>query len=130
MSDYVRMKVLRVPTKKYGIKSSYDLEEEPKFEKLFYNYSAGRTTNCFAPAPTETSFLDYILEYDNDASAGDYGRTRALSEREKAKYYPAFREIIPDISMNDVRLVEFCWYDCTEAPDYYDDTDDPFYMEV
>jgi hypothetical protein len=32
--------------------------------------------------------------------------------------------------MDDVRLVEFCWYNCSEAPDYYDEENDDFYKEV
>ena len=59
-----------------------------------------------------------------------YGKTRALTDREKAKYLPVFQQIDPDVNMNFVRLVEFCWYNCSEAPDYYDETDDPFYREV
>lgn len=130
MSDYQYKKVLRVPTEKYGIANSYDLEDDPKFNELFVDYSLERTTNCFAPAPTKTSFLDYVLEYDGCANAGEFGRSRTLTEREKNKYYPVFREIIFDINMDDVRLVEFCFYDCSEAPDYYDETNDPFCDEV
>lgn len=32
--------------------------------------------------------------------------------------------------MNDVRLVEYCWYNCSEAPDYYLEQDDEFYADV
>lgn len=112
MSEYCKRKVLRVPCKKYGI-DPWEIE-----------------TGRFEPSPTVTQYLDYSLKVDNCAESGEYGRTRALTEREKAKYEPIFREVIPNIDMNDVRLVEFCWYDCSEAPDYYDEMKDPFYDEV
>lgn len=113
MSEYCKRKVLRVPCEKYGI--------DP-WEK-----EVGK----FEVAPTVTTYLDYCLECDNDADCGEWGRSRALTEREKAKYEPIFREVIPNIDMNDVRLVEFCWYDCSEAPDYYNvKPNDSFYDEV
>ena len=113
MSEYCKRKVLRVPCEKYGI--------DP------WEVEVGK----FEVAPTVTPYLDYCLEYDNDADCGEWGRSRALTEREKAKYEPIFREVIPNIDMNDVRLVEFCWYDCSEAPDYYDvEPHDSFYDEV
>ena len=113
MSEYCKRKVLRVPCEKYGI--------DP-WEK-----EGGK----FEVAQTITDYLDYCLKCDNNADSGEWGRSRALTEREKAKYEPIFREVIPDIDMNDVRLVEFCWYDCSEAPDYYDvEPHDSFYDEV
>lgn len=29
-------------------------------------------------------------------------------------------QIYPDVRKEDLRAVEFCWYDCSEAPLYYD----------
>lgn len=112
MSEYCKRKVLRVPCEKYGI--------DP------WEVESGK----FEVAPTVTPYLDYCLKFDNDSDSGEWGRSRKLTDGEKAKYEPVFREVIPNIDMNDVRLVEFCWYDCSEAPDYYDETKDTFYDEV
>lgn len=119
MSTYVKEKVLRYPM-------DGDLEAlEEKYRDVFGYNKPGK----FQIAPTEGSFVDYVLDSEQDAD-GEYGKTRALSEKEQTKYLAMWREIIPDIDMSRVRLVEFCWYNGTEAPDYYDETDDPFYDEI
>jgi hypothetical protein len=37
---------------------------------------------------------------------------------------------MPDAEFSAIRLVEFCWYNCCEAPDYYDYDEDDFYEEL
>ena len=139
MSTYVREKVLRIPMERlnmshinnilaqkyedYGDDYSFYLETE--FADIFDYAKVGK----FQIAPTTESYIDYILEYERYAN-GTYGRTRALTENEKEKYISTFQQIDPNVNMDYVRLVEFCWYNGTEAPDYYDDINDPFYDEV
>ena len=141
MSTYVREKVLRIPRYKMNFAHVVRILEEkfPNEDVMddlnFYIESAlpnlfdYATVGKFQIAPTEENYIDYVLEYEWDAD-GEYGKTRALYESEKTKYEPIFRQIDPNIDMNWVRLVEFCWYNGTEVPDYYDDTKDSFYEEV
>jgi hypothetical protein len=119
MSDYCREKVLRYPV----AESAYDIEEQ--YPELFRS-----CPNSFQPAPTESSFVDYVLISEYGVDCGEWGKTRALTENEQNKYRPIFQQIFPDIDMNQVRLVEYCWYNGSEAPDYYDEVYDPFYEEV
>lgn len=141
MSTYVREKVLRIPRHKMNFAHVVRILEE-KFpnenimdDLNFYIESAlpnlfdYATVGKFQIAPTEENYIDYVLEYEWDAD-GEYGKTRALYESEKMKYESVFRQLDPDINMDWVRLVEFCWYNCCEAPDYYDDEHDSFYDEV
>ena len=139
MSDYVRIKALRIPLDKINMELIYaKLRQEDEdfmddlsgyLEKFFPDLFSWRETGKFANSRTETPYIDYILDYEYGAD-GEYGRTRALYDSEKNKYRPVFQKIDPDVNMDLVRLVEFCWYNCTEAPDYYDDINDPFYDEV
>jgi hypothetical protein len=139
MSTYVREKVLRIPMErlnmgniKNALTEKYeDYEDDFSYylEEAFPDIFSYGTKYKFQIAPTEEGFIDYVLEYEWDAN-GEYGRTRALSDNEKEKYRPVFAQIDPDINMDFVRLVDFCWYNCCEAPDYYDDTNDSFYDEV
>ena len=128
MSTYVREKVLRIPLEKLNIQFTRDDWEdihwavEHKFPNLFDYARIGK----FQIAPTVTDYIDYVLDYEYDAD-GEYGKTRALYECEKDKYRSAFQQIDKNVDMNYVRLVEFCWYNGCEAPDYYDDIKDPFY---
>lgn len=131
MSSYVREKVLRIPIKYTNLEAKYgDLESvfdniANDFPEL-YEYA---TVGKFQLAPTEGYFLDYVLDYEYDAD-GEFGKIRDLYESEKQKYKPIFDQILGDCDMDKVRLVEFCWYNCCEAPDYYDKSDDPFFEEV
>lgn len=95
----------------------YDIIEETFPDDFSYGGVAK-----FSPAPTEMPFIDYILAENCNNAMGDWGQARALYEEEKIKYAPIFQRIFPKIDMNKVHLVEFCWYNCSEAPDYYDET--------
>ena len=141
MSTYVRHKVLRVPMGKIDfsfatakIKEkfpdediSYDFEFylEKTFPELFAYAKVGK----FQLSPTITPYLDYVIDYEYDAD-GEWGRTRALYDSEKSKYLPVFQQVVPNIDMNLVRLAEYCWYNGSEAEDYYNETEDSFYKEV
>ena len=116
MSDYRHEKVLRYPI------DSYDLDQIEENISL-------KILNKFQLAPTEDLYLDYVLQSDYDES-GDWGKFRDLYDSEKNRYYPIFKEVIPDVNMDNVKLVEYCWYDCSEAPSYYNEFDDNFYNEV
>ena len=141
MSTYVREKVLRIPMERIDlsyikniIAQKYpDENHEDDFswdlESALPDVFDYATVGKFQIAPTEENYIDYVLEYEWDAD-GEYGKTRALTKNEKAKYLSTFQKIDPDINMDFVRLVEFCWYNCCEAPDYYDDENDSFYDEV
>lgn len=141
MSTYVREKVLRVPMERIDlsyikniIAEKYPNEDwEDDFswylEKALPDVFDYRTIGKFQIAPTYENYFDYVLDYEYDAD-GEYGKTRTLYESEKAKYLPIFQKIDPNIDMNYVRLVEFCWYNGCEAPSYYDDENDSFYDEV
>lgn len=131
MSTYVREKVLRIPMEKLNIPLTEDEMDdlgwalEQKFPEIFDYARIGK----FQLAPTVTNYIDYVLDYEYDAD-GEYGKTRALYQCEKDKYCPVFQQIDKNIDMDYVRLVEFCWYNGCEAPDYYDDVNDPFYDVV
>lgn len=141
MSTYVKQKVLRIPMEyvdmsyiKNTIAQKYPNEDcEDDFEgylsSTFPDIFEYCTRKKFQISPTEEKFIDYVLDYEYDAD-GDYGKTRELYDSEKLKYQSIFQQIDPNINMDYVRLVEFCWYNGTDAPDYYDDTHDSFYDEV
>ena len=141
MSTYVRHKVLRIPWDKVNMSSIYEIiKEKHQDDDIFDDLSWYLETDFpelfkysrvgyFQQSPTCRLFLDYMIDYEYDAD-GEYGKTRALYDCEKEKYLPIFQQIDPNIDMNLVQLVEYCWYNGCEAYDYYDDTEDPFYEPV
>ena len=141
MSTYVREKVLRIPREKMNFAHiARKLEEnypeanimddlgfylESTLPELF-GYG---DVNKFQMSPTCEPYIDYVLDYEYDCE-GDYGKVRELYDSEKKKFRSTFEKLDPDINMDYVRLVEFCWYNGCEAPDYYDIANDPFYKEL
>lgn len=140
MSTYVREKVLRIPREKMNFARivrkleekfpGKDIMDDLGFyiEDLDDLFGYGEV-NKFQLAPTEESFIDYVLDYEDDCD-GEYGKSRDLYESEKEKFRPIFQQLDPDINMDYVRLVEFCWYNGCEAPNYYDPMEDEFYKEL
>lgn len=130
MSDYVRNKALRVPLSKYGYEEDpYKIESE---NQEAFNKRYGVDEKYFEVVGTneEKYYLDYVLEYNYGEDSGEFRKSRALYPREKEKYLGTFQQLIPNINMDDVRLVEYCYYNCCEPDDCYDETSDPFYKEV
>lgn len=131
MSTYVKEKVLRIPIEYTGIVADEDVLEA--FEQSARE--AGKwghgDVGKFQFAPTESIFVDFVLDYEYD-SFGDFGKVRELYPSEVEKWSPIFKEIMPECDVSKVKLVEFCWYNCCEAPDYYGQSaeTDPFFEEV
>lgn len=116
MSDYRYMRVIRckVDMNKIEVSSLWDLED--KFPELFDISQS----NYFEKAPVEEeNYLDYVLESKGSYDGGDWGKVRYLTDNEAAKYLPLFKQIYPDVEEKDLRAVEYCWYDCSEAPLYF-----------
>lgn len=126
MSDYSRNKVIRLkvtdPVAQFGVKDLWDLED--KYPDLFGNSDVGK----FDIAPTESDFVDFVLFHSYGEECGDFGYARYLSEEELGKALHLFRKIAPDVSADDLRYVDYCFYNCTEAPDYFeaDETENCF----
>ena len=113
MSARFKQCVLRVPCEKLGIDDPWAFCEA--HEALFPPFEP---YPHFSVAPTVRPFIDYVLS-ERLSRGESYGKTRGLTAAERKKYAPALRALFPQIDMDDVRFVEFCWYDGCEAPDYY-----------
>lgn len=124
MSDYERNKVVRLKAslENLGVESLWDLEE--KYQDLFGIGDVGK----FETAPTEEPFIDFILYHSYGDECGEWGRARRLTDKELEKYIPIFKQIYPTVTSENLRYVDYCFYNCSEAPDYFDEDD--FFDEV
>ena len=141
MSTYVREKVLRIPKEKINFENIINAIQEKHPDEdvrddlgCFLEFDLPQLfgygdVNKFQTSPTEGAFIDYVLDHEWDCD-GEYGKIRELYDSEKNKFRPIFEQLDPDINMDYVRLVEFCWYNGCEAPDYYEPEEDPFYKEL
>lgn len=141
MSTYVREKVLRIPFEKLFKRCSIsdwftsdDLDDMSwLLEKKFPNEFEYATVGKFQTSPAEDEYIDFVIEYESDSCCGDFGKVRDLYDTEKENFLPVFQHLNPYLTlenMGDVKVVEFCWYNCSEAPNYYDAEDDDFYKEI
>ena len=122
MSDYVRNKQVLYPVtkellEKLNCDDIYNLEEKfparSKFEaEGFIDYSGTKKYN---------QYLAYELDSDYGAESGEFGRSRFLKPSEQEKYKRLFSEIIPEdfIDPTLFKYVDYCYYNCCEADDYY-----------
>ena len=131
MSTYVREKVLRIPYEKTGLQYRFTDPEAARdyFEDNFAELFDYGTVGKFQFAPTESEFIDYVVDYEYDAQ-GEFGKVRELYQSEFNKAARLFAQIMPDAEFSAIRLVEFSWYNCSEAPDYYSQKKDKFYNEI
>jgi hypothetical protein len=148
MSTYVKEKVLRLPLEGFQLEDFKKLITEKleplgitaedvdddflwAMEKAFPDLCGDGDNGKFQLSSTyPRKFIDFVLDHEYDCD-GEYGKVRELYPSEKTKYLPIFQKLLPGLdSLDDVRLVEYCYYNGCEAPDYYDLKDDPFYKEV
>lgn len=133
MSDYVRTKAVRyLPTEANTIGMDPN-ELYDELEKLLPPRDYSQKSNYFAVVgTTKRIYVDYVLKYSYGDECGDFGRTRKLTDQELNKYVHIFKAVFPDTAINidNFRLVDYCYYNCCEPDDYFDESDDPFYEEV
>ncbi|MBP5304014.1 MAG: hypothetical protein J6Z00_03925 [Clostridia bacterium] len=112
MSARIKEKVLRLPCDRMDILNPWE------FAKKHRDCFSVDEEGMFRVAPTVRPFIDYVLEsfVTNEES---YGESRELSPQEQQEYAPVFKRVFSEIDMDLVRMVEYVWYDATEAPDYY-----------
>lgn len=132
MSDYSRSKVVRLKATldELGISDIWDIEN--KFPDLFLSecYTEYKKSKkpYFEIAPTEQPFIDFVIFHSYGEECDDWGRTRELTRNELAKYIPIFQQILPTVKAEQLRYVDYCFYNCCEAPDYFDE--DEFFEEI
>lgn len=120
MSDYVRNKQVLYPVTKelldrLNISNIFDLDfpRGSKFDaEGFIDYSGTKNYN---------QYLSYELDSDYGVESGEFGRSRFLKPSEQEKYKELFSEVIPKdlIDHSLFKYVDYCYYNCCEADDYY-----------
>lgn len=120
MSDYVRNKQVLYPVTKelldrLNISNIFDLAF-PRGSKFgaegFIDYGGTEDYN---------KYLAFTLDSDYGVESGEFGRSRFLNPSEQEKYKKLFSEVIPEdlIDPTLFKYVDYCYYNCCEADDYY-----------
>lgn len=120
MSDYVRNKQVLYPVTKelldrLNIIDIFDLDF-PRGSKFgaegFIDYGGTENYN---------QYLAYTIDSTYGEESGEFGRARFLKPSEQEKYKELFSEVIPEdlIDPTLFKYVDYCYYNCCEADDYY-----------
>jgi hypothetical protein len=124
MSDYVHKKVVRLPfpkeiLEKCDADNPWDCEVYLK-EKLGDLWD-NRNKNSFELEMTDKSeYIDWVYYHTYGEESGDWGNVRLLSEKELEVIKPYFDKLEVSYKDSDLRVVDYCYYNCSECSDYYD----------
>lgn len=137
MSDYCRVKALRYKPSEKAIKQWGELtgETEP-YEILWalrqkYKDVFSKENLDIEYTYSETCYLDLRIEYDYGNESGEWGKSRKLYPEETEKFKAAIKLIDNfDAEPENMRLVEYSYYNSCEPDDYFDETTDSFYKSV
>lgn len=122
MSDYIHNKQVLYPItkdllEKLNCGDSYDLEEKFNIKgkfgtEGFIDYEGTKNYN---------EYISYELSSTYGEENGDFGRSRFLTASEQKKYKKIFSEVLPEdlIDPSLFKYVDYCYYNCCEADDYY-----------
>ena len=131
MSDYVRKKAVRYKldnAEQYFKDKDYqdtdDIaeyfnkgKEVIKYGNKKNNFNIGSGLNH--KTDKYEYFIDFILDYEYGAS-GDFENVRKLTEKEYNKYKEIFKEVIPNIRPEELRLVHYCYYNGVDEPSVWE----------
>lgn len=124
MSDYVHKKVVRLPfpkeiMSKCNVDDVYDCE--PYLKELLGELLYSRKKNGFQLECTDNGYyIDWVYSSTYGEESGDFGFVRMLTQKELDVIKPYFNKLRVDYKDEDLRVVDYCYYNCCDAPDFYD----------
>lgn len=115
MSYYKKRISLVVPIK---------IESEDIYDKIYECNSKNIELSPMESKNKDEFFIEYNLS--EETSLGEYGFNRPAKEEEKEickkefeEYFNTIKKYGFDYEPEKLKYVEYCWYNCCEAPDYY-----------
>lgn len=129
MSDYVHNKVVRLPFPK-EILSKCDADDawdcEPYLQNLLGSLWNTSGKGFKIQITDDKTYIDWVYYSSYGEESGDYGFARMLTQKELDVIKPYFNKLGVDYKDEDLRVVDYCYYNCCEPTDYYrvDEIDD------
>lgn len=114
MSDYSHNKGIIYPLPKMTEEERDNLEFSLK-APFSYEGFEGRNNNI-------NHYLFFSLYHTYGQRSDNFGSSRKCTAKEIAQYAPMFSEVLgKEIDTDKLKYIEFCWYNCCECQDYYED---------
>jgi len=116
MSDYVHKKVVRLPLpneiKGKGKDDVWEYLKDLLGELWDKHFVLEYTDKGY--------YIDWVYYHTYGEESGDWGNVRLLTEKEFNVIKPYFDKLCVNYKYEDLRLVDYCYYNCCEPPDYYE----------
>ena len=135
MSDYVHNKQILYPiTEEYlkerDLEDAWDLEFTAEFKAASHQVAELPHGRLKIECMKDAMFIAIELFSSDGEESCDFGRSRFLSDTEQKKYAKYFELALGGvIDPKKLKYADYCYYDCCESPNYYDDSCDDFYEE-
>lgn len=128
MSDYVHKKAVRLP---FPIEililcntdDAYECENYLKnlLDDLWMN---DEKNSFFIESTDNAVYIDWVYHYTYGEESGDWGNVRVLSDNELKIIKPYFDKLLVEYKDDDLRVIDYCYYNCCEPTDYYNINND------
>lgn len=125
MSDYKHNKVVRLPLPKEIIdKCNVDDvgDYESYLKELLGELWDRRKKTGFKLEYTDKGcyYIDWVYYSTYGEESGEFGFVRLLTQKELDVIKPYFDKLGVDYKNEDLRVVNYCYYNCCDTPDFYD----------
>jgi hypothetical protein len=124
MSDYVHKKVIRLPFPNEILDKCNTTDPNDCFKylkDLLGDYWENNKINSFELGFSDTDYyIDWEYYHTYGEKSDEHGYVRFLTQKELETIKPYFDKLNVNYQDNDLRIVDYCYYNSCEAPDYYD----------
>lgn len=74
-------------------------------------------------------YIELLLYHEFDVGDGGWAIANMLSDKEAEFFVPIFNRVGLNVKAEDLRKVDYCWYNCCDPPDCFD-IEDNDYVEL
>ena len=124
MSDYKHEKVVRLPFPEEDFKTNDpndDSDRDEYLSKISGDLYEVNGKNSFQLGYSDEGYyIDWCYYSTYGEESGDYGNARLLTEKELEVIKPYFDKIGVKYKDEELRVVDYCYYNGCEPPDYYE----------
>lgn len=123
MSDYLHNKAVRLPFPKEILKicNTDDVDDcEGYLKQKLGDLWDNRNESSFSLSFTDKAYyIDWVYYSTYGEESGDWGNVRLLTEKELQVITPFFDKLDVIYEDEDLRVVDYCYYNSCEPNDYY-----------
>ena len=99
-------------------------EYEKLDEKYFDLKEKGFDLEVFDGQKGLNRYLVFLTHHSYGEKHDNFGSSRPCNQQEIYYHAPKFREILGEIDTAKLKFIEYCWYNCSECFDYYEEKEE------